>query len=77
MAFDKTFEDFGRKLNNEIGEATQKLEQEGERFIAYFNDEVVPAIRDHSSKALRVAAEKLSQLATYMDEKSSGQKSSK
>lgn len=71
MAFDKTsFEDFGRKLNNEIGEATQKLEQEGEKVIAYLNNEVVPAIRDHSSKALRIAAEKLSQLANYMDEKS-------
>ena len=72
MAFDKTsFEDFGRKLNNEIGEATQKLEQEGEKLITYLNNEVVPAIRDHSSKALRIAAEKLSQLANYMDEKSS------
>lgn len=71
MAFDKTsFEDFGRKLNNDIGEATQKLEQEGEKLIAYLNSEVVPAIRDHSSKALRIAAEKLSQLANYMDEKS-------
>jgi hypothetical protein len=72
MAFDKTsFEDLGRKLNHEIGEATQRLEQEGEKVIAYFNDEVVPAIRGHSSKALRIAAEKLSQLASYMEEKSS------
>jgi hypothetical protein len=72
MAFDKTsFEGFGRKLNNEIGEATQKLEQEGEKVIAYLNDEVVPAIRNNSSKALRVAAEKLSQLANYMENKAS------
>lgn len=72
MAFDKTsFEDFGRKLNDEIGEATQRLEQEGEKFIAYFNDEVVPAIRCHSTKALRIAAEKLSQLANYMEQKNS------
>ena len=72
MAFDKTsFEDFGRKLNNEIGEATQKLEQESEKLIAYLNNEVVPAIRGHSTKALRVAAEKLSQFANYMDEKAS------
>ncbi|HLJ29020.1 MAG TPA: hypothetical protein VKY85_20085 [Candidatus Angelobacter sp.] len=72
MAFDKTpFEDLGRKLNNEIGEATQKLEQEGEKLITYLNDEVVPAIRGNSSKALRVAAEKLSQLANYMEHKTS------
>ena len=71
MAFDKTFEDFGRKLNNDIGEATQKLEQEGEKLIAYLNSEVVPAIRGHSTKALRVAADKLSQLANYMDQKNS------
>lgn len=71
MAFDKSFEDFGRKLNNEIGDATRKLEQEGEKLIAYLNSEVVPAIRDHSSKALRIAAEKLSQFANYMDDKSS------
>jgi hypothetical protein len=72
MAFDKTsFEDFGRKLNNDIGEATHRLEQEGEKFIAYFNNEVVPAIRSHSTKALRVAADKLSQLANYMDQKDS------
>lgn len=77
MAFNKSsFEEFGRKLNNDIGEATQKLEQEGEKFITYFNDEVVPAIRTHSSKALRIAAEKLSQLAGYMDEDTS-RKSSK
>lgn len=72
MPFDKTsFEDFGRKLNHEIGGAAQKLEQEGEKLIAYLNNEVVPAIRDNSSKALRVAAEKLSQFANYMDKKDS------
>lgn len=72
MAFDKTsFEDFGRKVNNEIGQATQKMEQEGEKLIAYLNNEVVPAIRGNSSKALRVAAEKLSQLANFMEQKHS------
>ncbi len=61
-------EDFGRKLNEEIGEAARKLEQESERVIAYLNREVVPAIRDHSSKALRTAAEQLNRLAEYMDQ---------
>lgn len=72
MAYEKSsFEDFGRKLNHEIGEATQKLEQEGEKLITYLNNEVVPAIRTNSSKALRVAAEKLSQFANYMDHQKS------
>lgn len=71
MPYEKSsFEDFGRKLNSEIGEATRKLEQEGEKLITYLNDEVVPAIRSNSSKALRVAAEKLSQLAGYMEHQS-------
>ena len=56
-------DDFGR----EVGEAARKLEQEGEKVIAYLNSEVVPAIRNHSSKALRVAADKLGRLAEYME----------
>jgi hypothetical protein len=72
MAFDKTpLEDLGRKVNNEIGQAAQKMEQEGEKLIAYLNNEVVPAIRGNSSKALRIASEKLSQLANYMEQKHS------
>jgi hypothetical protein len=61
------FERIGRKLDEEFGEAAQKMEREGERVIAYLNNEVVPAIRNHSSKALRTAAEQLSRLAEYMD----------
>jgi len=34
------------------------------------NDEVVPAVRQHSTKALRVAAEKLTGLADYMEKHS-------
>ncbi len=61
------FENFGRKLDQEIDDATRKLEKESDRVIAYLNDEVVPAIRQGSSKALRTAAEQLSRLAEYMD----------
>lgn len=70
MSTEKTpFEEFGRKIDRGLGEAARKMEQEGEKFIAYFNNEVVPAIRTNSTKALRTAAEKLSQLANYMDQK--------
>ena len=61
------FERVGRKLDAEFSEAAQKLERESERVIAYLNNEVVPAIRNHSSKALRMAADQLSRLAEYMD----------
>ena len=62
-----TFENLGRKLDA----GAQKMEQEGEKLITYLNDEVVPAIRGNSTKALRVAAEKLARLADYMERKSS------
>jgi hypothetical protein len=62
-----SFENFGRRLDEEFGGAARKVEQESERVISYLNDEVVPAIRNHSSKALRVAAEKLQKLAEFMD----------
>ena len=61
------FEKFGRKLDVEFGEAAEKIEREKERVITYLNSEVVPAIRTHSTKALRVAAEQLNKLAEYMD----------
>ena len=61
------FENFGRKLDAEFGDAAEKLEREKEKVITYLNNEVVPAIRTHSTKALRAAAEQLSKLAEYMD----------
>jgi hypothetical protein len=44
------------------------LEKESSEFIAYLNNEVVPAVRQRSSSALRVAAEKLARLVDYMEE---------
>ena len=61
------FERFGRKLDTEFSEAAQKVDRETERVIAYLNNEVVPAIRNHSSKALRIAADQLNKLAEFMD----------
>jgi len=61
------FERMGRKLDSEFGDAAQKLEKEKERIIAYLNNDVVPAIRNHSSKALRAASEQLNRLAEFMD----------
>jgi len=67
--------DFNRKVGQAsarvgqtVAEATERLEKEIPEFIKYLNDEVVPAVRSHSSKALRVASQKLSQFADYMDQ---------
>lgn len=52
-----SFENVGRRVDEQI-----------EHLIAYLNDEVVPAVRNHSSRAVRIAAEKLVKFADYLDE---------
>jgi hypothetical protein len=61
-------EDTGARVNQSIADIAERLEKESAELITYLNDEVVPAIRTHSTKALRVASEKLAQLADYMDQ---------
>jgi KaiC/GvpD/RAD55 family RecA-like ATPase len=46
----------------------ERMERETAELITYLNNEVVPAIRAHSTKALRVAADKLAKMADYLDE---------
>ena len=48
--------DFNRKVEGASARVSQTL-----------NDEVVPAVRTHSTKALRVASQKLAEFADYMD----------
>ncbi|HYG99077.1 MAG TPA: hypothetical protein VD837_08090 [Terriglobales bacterium] len=52
------FENVGRRVDEEI-----------EKLISYMNDEVVPSIRSHSTSALRIAADRLSRFADYMEQK--------
>jgi hypothetical protein len=59
-----SFQDAGRKLD----EAARRLEQETEKFIRYLNDEVVPEIREHSSRGLRRASKELQKFADYLEE---------
>jgi hypothetical protein len=61
---------FDERVNQAIHEAASRLDRESEKLIAYINDEVVPAVRDHSSRGLRIAAEKLAKFADYMDQQS-------
>lgn len=67
--------DFNRKVGSAsarvsqtINDAAERLEKEIPEFIKYLNDEVVPAVRTHSTKALRVASQKLAEFADYMDQ---------
>jgi hypothetical protein len=66
--FNRKVEDATARVNKSVAEATDRIEKETTEFITYLNDEVVPAVRQHSTKALRVAAEKFSKLADYLDE---------
>jgi hypothetical protein len=61
------FEEFGRKIDERVGEALPRVEEEVKKVIAYLNDEVVPQVRQNSSQALRVAAEHLQRLAEHLD----------
>ncbi len=65
--FDRKVEEASARLNKSVTEVTERLEKETSELIAYLNTEVVPAARQHSTKALRVAAEKMAQLADYLE----------
>jgi hypothetical protein len=57
-------------FNRKVEETTERIEQEAAEFVKYLNDEVVPAVRQHSTKVLRVASQKLAWLADYMEQES-------
>jgi len=66
--FNRKVEDASARVGQTINDAAQRLEKEIPEFIKYLNDEVVPAVRTHSTKALRVASQKLSEFAEYMEQ---------
>jgi KaiC/GvpD/RAD55 family RecA-like ATPase len=66
--FDRKVEDAGARVNQKVADVAERLERETAELITYLNSEVVPAIRAHSTKALRVAADKLAKMADYLDE---------
>jgi glutamyl-tRNA reductase len=66
--FNRKVEDASARVNKSVAEAADRMEKETAEFITYLNDEVVPAVRQHSTKALRIAVEKMSKLADYLDE---------
>jgi len=66
--FNRKMDDAASRVNKTVSNAAERLEKESADFITYLNNEVVPAVRGQSTKALRVAAEKLKKLADFMDE---------
>ena len=66
--FNRKVEDASARVNKSVAGAADRMEKETAEFIAYLNDEVVPAVRQHSTKALRIASEKMSKLADYLNE---------
>jgi hypothetical protein len=65
--FNRKVEGASARVSQTINDAAERLEKEIPEFIKYLNDEVVPAVRTHSTKALRVASQKLAEFADYMD----------
>jgi F0F1-type ATP synthase membrane subunit b/b' len=72
--FSRKADESASRLNEKLNSAAQRIEKESAELIEYLNNEVVPAVRQQSSKALRIAAERLKQIATYIEEhKSTGE----
>ena len=61
-------EETGRTIGRTLGEAERRMHEELQRVIDYLDKELVPTVRNESSRNLRVAAEKLTKLADYMDQ---------
>lgn len=61
-------EDTGRRIGRTLGEAERRVQEELQQVIDYLDKEVVPTVREQSSRGLRTAAEKLSRLADLMDQ---------
>jgi hypothetical protein len=65
--FDRKVEEASARLNRSVANIAETLEKETAELVTYLNDEVVPAVRTHSSNALRTAAGKLAEFADYLE----------
>lgn len=65
--FDRKVEEASARLNRSVANIAGTLEKETAELVTYLNDEVVPAVRTHSSKALRKAAGKLAEFAEFLE----------
>ncbi len=65
--FDRKVEEASARFNRSVENIADTLEKETASMAVYLNDEVIPAVRTHSSKALRTAAGKLSEFADFLE----------
>jgi len=65
--FDRKVDEASARLNRSMANLAETLEKETSELVTYLNNEVVPAVRTHSSKALRTAAGKLSEFAEFLE----------
>ena len=72
--FDRKVEEASARFNRSVANIAETLEKETAELVTYLNDEVVPAVRQHSTKALRAASVKLIELADYMEQQKASQK---
>ncbi len=68
--FDRKVEDASTRINRSVANIAATLEKETAEMVKYMNDQVVPSVRTNSSKALRVAAGKLSEFAEFLETQS-------
>ena len=61
-------EETGRRIGRTLGEAERRVQDDLQQIIDYLDKEVVSTVRNESSRSLRIAAEKLSKLADFMDQ---------
>ena len=64
--------DLGRKVEEKFNQAMPRVEEEVKKVITYLNDEVVPEVRQNSSRALRIASEQLAKLAERLERSGGG-----
>ena len=65
--FHRKVEGASARVSKTVAEAAERIEKEIPEFIKYLNNEVVPAVRQGSTKALRVASKKMAEFADYME----------
>ena len=65
--FDRKVEEASERFNRSVANIAETMEKETAELVTYLNNEVVPAVRTHSSKALRAAAGKLAEFADFLE----------
>lgn len=65
---DHRFEDMGRCVDQQFEAAVPKVEEEVKKAVSYFNNEVIPRLRQNSSHALYAMAAQLHKLASHLEQ---------